>query len=236
MAGAELSLISLFLYAYLSNNKWLIKTGVSLVFLVAIYCTGYKTVYLTTAIFLVAYMIRAFETVIYKIGSVLLFLFGMLSVNTLLFYNVFKSLFPTYAEFSIRLRYDFVKDVVEQRSDNAFCFFNCTYGFNGNYLEKAKGSVPLDSIYIYVLSNFGFISIAIMALLYIFTYIYASNYKIIIGEKTIPIGLYSLLFFSGNFFWNQPFINFPSGWHVLIIMCIAYVVYKNENIKKYSLS
>lgn len=232
MACAEFSLISLFIYLYRYYNHSVKHVLYVAMFLFSIYVTGYKTVYLTTIAVLFAFSSKKYSAASYRISALIIILFGFLSVNTLYIYNIFKDISPIYAEYSIKLRYDYVADIFSALSNNITNVTGGMFAFNGNYLEIIPGAVPLDSMYIYYLSNYGFIGLLLLFFMCMFLYIKSKNINIYVSGKNIPVGLFFFLFFSSNLFFNQPFINFPSGFHALFLFIIA-INQKKDDRQKY---
>ncbi|PSV29420.1 hypothetical protein C9J44_21320 [Photobacterium sp. GB-27] len=224
MACAEFSLLSLFIYLYRYYNRSVKGTLIIFIYIVAIYFTGYKTVYLSTFAILISYLIPRYRTIITYSISFVYIIFGFLSVNTLFVYDFFKKISPLYAEYSIKLRYDYLMDVIKSLHDNIFI---TNFAFNGNYYELIPKAVPLDSMYIYYISNYGIIGGVVLFIAFCYIFILSKNLNIIIDGRKIPIGLYLILFLSINLFFNQPFINFPSGIHVVLLMVIAIIQKKN---------
>lgn len=228
MASAELSLIGLFIFLYYKFKLSVFHLFIVCVFIVSIYFTGYKTVYLSCFAIIVSFVIPWLRLSIIRAAGIVLFAFGFLSVNTSLIYNLTKNISPLYAEYSIRLRLEFVTNLFEQQLQN---FPFGLYAQNGNYLRVTEGAVPLDSMYIYTLSNYGFIGLVLSFLLLLVLFINMKVINIYVNSRAIPVGQYVFIFFASNYFFNQPFVNFPSGWHALILLMLALM--QGKKINKY---
>ena len=220
MASAEFSLLALFLFLFTRRKFRAVDIVLAATMIYAIYCTGYKTAFLSLAIVLLMCVVPRFGQVISKLGSVLLLIFGFLSVNTKLVYDVVYPISPSYAKYSISLREDFVRAVYGE-FDSALCVVGCLNGKHGNYFGDVVDGIPLDSIYIYIAANYGLIGLLICVILISYLFVSTSKIKLRTQGLSVPVGSYVLVVVCGNFFWNQPFVNFPSGWHLLVLFVLA---------------
>ncbi len=193
---------------------------------IGVYCTSYKT----SLMYLPAVAMLVFLPIAYvKIGTILysivLFVFGLISTQTYFIYDIVKDISPLYAEFSIRLRVKFSYDVYSQMKNIWQFLFGVGYGYNGGFLGYFYGSVPLDSIYLWVLSNYGFIGVilALCGLILFYCYRPYKQLKIFDNDYAVLYLLkqYIFLMIIANFFWNNAFINFPS----LLFPIVAYFLY-----------
>ncbi|BEM08382.1 hypothetical protein I5N09_06055 [Serratia marcescens] len=195
-----------------------------------ILCSTSKTAFVMMVIY-VLYMIinrlvsnqRAlrFITWITVVVSIVFFL----SVTNTFIYEVFSSKENTYAENSIFLRILYIEQVL----DSAYSiYFGSGYAVNGSGMvgvEDNTTAIPLDSLYIYLLSNYGFVGV----LVFVFGafLLLVSLYKK--TSTVLPHGvyLYWLISLLTNFAYNNPFTNYP-GYIFPIIITALLVSLKPE--------
>ncbi|GAC35956.1 hypothetical protein [Paraglaciecola psychrophila] len=231
MALAEFLAFCL-VFCAINIKKPVIKNLFVLICLVSIYFTSYKTTwtYLPALLFFI-YMPTKSHRIFTNIYSISLLVFGFLSTHTYFMYDFFLDISPAYAEYSIRLRIEFVERIFYQMTHFTQYFFGAGYGFNGGLLEYLPGSVPLDSLYIYLLSNYGLISIFTLTLFFIVTICRMKNLKYSVFNDG-DLGLfiiknYILIMLSANLFWNNPIVNYPSLFFPLV--CYILLIKKRKH-------
>ncbi|MBB1580544.1 hypothetical protein [Serratia sp. OS31] len=145
-------------------------------------------------------------------------------------YSIYEMIFPkenAYAENSILLR---TVNIEAVRADSGYSpFTGAGYAVNGNAVigDDNTNSIPLDSMYIYMLSNYGNVGI-------IFLVIVASAILGILYQRTRrglnpSIYLYWMISLSMNFVYNNPLTNYPGYIFPIIISILLLSVRRPEN-------
>jgi hypothetical protein len=144
-------------------------------------------------------------------------------------YSIYEMIFPkenAYAENSILLR---TVNIEAVRADSGYSpFIGAGYAVNGNAVvgDDNTNSIPLDSMYIYMLSNYGNLGI-------IFLVIVASLILGILYQRTRrglnpSVYLYWMISLSMNFVYNNPLTNYPGYIFPIIISILLLSVRKPE--------
>jgi hypothetical protein len=144
-------------------------------------------------------------------------------------YSIYEMIFPkenAYAENSILLR---TVNIEAVRADSGYSpFVGAGYAVNGNAVvgDDNTNSIPLDSMYIYMLSNYGNLGI-------IFLVIVASLILGILYQRTRrglnpSVYLYWMISLSMNFVYNNPLTNYPGYIFPIIISILLLSVRKPE--------
>jgi len=231
MVLAEYLMFSTFLFSLKSKDLMLKIVWISMSIL-AIYFTSYKTVLMyLPAVILLSFLDTRYRKVTTASYCFLLLFFGFIATHTHIIYNIVYPFHQVYAEYSVRLRIEFLFDVFSQMDNIWKLLFGVGYGYNGGFLGYFEGSVPLDSIYIWILSNYGFVGVMIFLILIVCLY----NYKpfLTTGEHEeifYSCKNYVVLVVCANFFWNNIFINYPSFLFPLLFLILYYnlIVQKNR--------
>lgn len=231
MVLAEYLMFSTFLFSLKAKDLMIKIVWISLSIL-AIYFTSYKTVLMyLPAVILLSFLNTRYRKVTTASYCFFLLIFGFLATHTHIVYNVVYPFHQVYAEYSVRLRIEFLFDVFSQMDNIWKLLFGVGYGYNGGFLGYFEDSVPLDSIYIWMLSNYGFVGVIVFLMLIVFLY----NYKPFPATGEHEEIFYSckdyiVLVVCANFFWNNIFINYPSFLFPLLFLILYYnlIVQKNR--------
>lgn len=191
-----------------------------------VYYTSYKTALMyMPAIAMMAFLPYRYVRVSVLLYALLLLAFGFISTHTYIIYDIVNPIHPMYAEYSIRLRIQFVYDVFQQMESIWQYIFGAGYGYNGGFLGYFDNSVPLDSIYLWILSNYGLLGVIIFIVSLLVFFIFDSFKRFDELDSDFKmlyfIKMYIFLVIVANFFWNNVIINFPS----LFFPIVAYVLY-----------
>ncbi len=214
MALAEFLAFALIFCSY-NIKKPLLKAIFITTCLLGIFFTSYKTTwtYLPALLFFIFTPTRLHRSFT-SIYCIVLISFGFLATHTYYLYDLFLNVSPNYAEFSIRLRIEYIDKVIQQMEHFTQYLFGSGYGFNGGLIEYLPGAVPLDSLYIYTLSNYGFAMVTVLLFYLLFTVCRISYLKYNVstdkGVNLFVIKNYLLVVLSANLFWNNPIVNYPS--------------------------
>lgn len=145
-------------------------------------------------------------------------------------YSIYEMIFPkenAYAENSILLR---TVNIEAVRADSGYSpITGAGYAVNGNAVvgDDNTNSIPLDSMYIYMLSNYGNLGI-------IFLVIVASVILGILYQRTRrglnpSIYLYWMISLSMNFVYNNPLTNYPGYIFPIIISILLLSIRRPES-------
>ncbi|WP_283602877.1 hypothetical protein [Serratia proteamaculans] len=201
----------------------------------AIICSTSKTAIIMSTIYFGYLLIRPLfgvrqSTFLVTILMFFLFVIFYISITSNAIYDIFSSKDNTFAYNSIYLRMYFIQQVLQ---DNSFSdLFGVGYGVNGNAVVGSNNdaAVPLDSIYIYILSNYGYFGIimSIILILFIVLFIYSKC------KSSFPhdVYLYWLISLSLNYGYNNPMTNYPGYIFPIIITALFFSLgakYKSLN-------
>lgn len=233
MALAEFIVFSSFFMGFIVKSN-IIRFIVTSLCLITLYFTSYKTAYTyLPAVLLLTYLPYKLVKPVILTYAVFLLLFGFIALHTDWLYSFALKYNPTYAEFSIKLRQIFLDDIISQMDNLVELLFGAGYGVNGGLIGYLPGAVPLDSLYIWILSNYGFLGVF---LIIFFTVIFAltdSTKKTEIQLKGYPtqnhLKYYLILVIAANFFWNNPLVNFPSLLYPITAYFLISRLYFYEN-------
>lgn len=195
------------------------------------------TTYKSTMIALVFYFATKFvysvfkrvkgAKLIYPISGFLIFCLLAFTFNSMSIYNLLST--GAYKEVAYNSIYNRViqhEDIInEMESKNGF-YTGVGVGTNGTMGPDQKlkvSSKPLDSTYIYIMSNYGFIGVIIYILVLMSVFIYLSTFNRRFDNIALVMVFYT---FSIEFFINNIFANFPCN----IIFYSA--VFMNMTLKK----
>lgn len=197
-----------------------------------LYCTTYKTGLLGLFFFLVFMTIRQLSkkknNLLILFSGLLLFTLHFVSYNTLIVYNFFKDIFPIAAERSIKPRIEQNTAIYENMGSIYNFLFGNGYGKNGTFgLDKTKyfaDVLPLDSSYIYLLSNYGILFVIAFVLFLVYfsvKYIRFDHFNMI---------FFLLYFLSIEFFVNNIFLNTPTIYILINLLILTFSLHrKYEN-------
>lgn len=133
-------------------------------------------------------------------------------------YSIYEMIFPkenAYAENSILLR---TVNIEAVRADSEYSpFIGAGYAVNGNAVvgDDNTNSIPLDSMYIYMLSNYG--NVGIILLVIVATLILGILYQRTRLGLNPSVYLYWMISLSMNFVYNNPLTNYPGYIFAIII-------------------
>lgn len=195
-----------------------IKFTLLVLFLVASIFTMYKNVMLGLIFYGLLKFVRFIgnkkniRNINAAIVAIIVSIFSMLYIvsTTLLLYPIIESLFGKLAYNSIFLRVQFHKSIFNLLNGIFGNIFGAGMGVYGTYgLDKTQfgiEKIPLDSGFVYVLSNYGYLGIFIM--LFAFIYILYRVNKSDVEYKYLALYIVSYLLciemFFNNFIMNIP--------------------------------
>lgn len=206
----------LFIICNEKNKKWYYK----IVALIGIILSTYKTAYLGLMLYLfLKYTLIFIKKRELKIIYINLITWGsfFISFCALTIENLVQSLniFDKKLVYnSIDLRVLFTKEIIE-KFDLIKFFFGAGFGVNGSYGDIK--SIPLDSTYLYILSNFGIMGI----LIFLTAGFWMFNYILLKRKDEYGIIFYLSIFFAVTFFQNLEITNFPLNIYLIILIGIT---------------
>ncbi|MCR0999120.1 hypothetical protein [Serratia rubidaea] len=197
---------------YTRLKKWVLFA----IMVSALILTTYKTAMIALAIYLVTKVVYTFfkrlrgSKMIYLFSAVVTFLFMGFVFNTFTVYDALAGTkYKPFAYNSIYLRSLQHSDVIKDMENRDSFYTGLGVGTNGTMgpNEKLKlKSKALDSTYIYLMSNYGFLG----ALLYVSVLLMLLLYFCSQSSKFDNIAIIFLFYTLGaDFFINNTFSNFP---------------------------
>ncbi|WP_017892184.1 hypothetical protein [Serratia sp. S4] len=224
---AEFLFFGLILSPFVSNKhrfKYIIIVTAGIV------CSTSKTAMIMAVIYFGYLFIRRFLPLKLSLASVAMVCIVLLTFFyiTMTDLGVYKSLYSSdnnYAEQSILARILLIEDV--RHSDTYSILTGAGYGLNGNAATGDIAAIPLDSIYIFLLSNYGGIGIFIFLLAssMILLRLYM---KVCRGYFFPGVFLYWMISISINFVYNNPITNYPGYIFSIIISALLLSFRKDE--------
>ena len=179
-----------------------------------------KTAIIMALLYIMFLMLRRFFSQRFSLNSVtmvtmVLSLFFYITTTN---YSIYEMIFPkenAYAENSILLR---TVNIEAVRADSEYSpFIGAGYAVNGNAVvgDDNTNSIPLDSMYIYMLSNYG--NVGIILLVIVATIILGILYQRTRLGLNPSVYLYWMISLSMNFVYNNPLTNYPGYIFAIII-------------------
>ncbi len=234
------------------SNK--IKNTLLILFVISIYFTTYKTAYLWVVFyfglkclsFILLKLNNKYIKKVYDktrmnyyngnllISTSILLLLQWILTNTFIFYKIIEKLSPKIAYNSIYLRVEFHNNIVNKMSTITQKIMGLGMGLNGSYNGKMNLNgikpIPLDSSYVYTLSNYGFLGLAIyisfIAIIMVLSIFYDEYDKF--GIKYLMSYLLCI-----QLFFNNLSTSIPISYIVIILILIFIFDIKNEiNVKR----
>lgn len=196
--------------------KMLTKIALFAVLLSAMILTTYKSTMIALVFYLVVkFFYAAFKKVkgakfIYLASGFFVFSLLAFTFNDMTIYKAMSTgQYKDVAYNSIYIRVLQHEDIVnEMESKNGF-YTGIGVGTNGTMGPDQKlklSSKPLDSTYIYIMSNYGFIGVAVYLLMLGGVFVYLSTFSRRFDNIALVMVFYT---FSVEFFINNMFANFP---------------------------
>jgi len=214
--------------------KILTKTVLFAILVSAMILTTYKSTMIALVFYLVVKVAYAiFNRVkgakfIYLASGAFIFSLLAFTFNDMTIYNSLAA--GKYKEVAYNSIYNRVlqhEDIVnEMESKNGF-YTGVGVGTNGTMGPDQKlklSSKPLDSTYIYIMSNYGFIGVAVYLLMLSGVFIYLCSYNRRFDNIALVMVFYT---FSVEFFINNIFANFPCNIIFYSVVFMSVTLKKN---------
>jgi len=214
---SEYLFFALVLSPYVSEKN---RKKYILLIMVGIAFSTSKTAIIMALLYIMFLMLRRFFSQRFSLNSVtmvtmVLSLFFYITTTN---YSIYEMIFPkenAYAENSILLR---TVNIEAVRADSEYSpFIGAGYAVNGNAVvgDDNTNSIPLDSMYIYMLSNYG--NVGIILLVIVATIILGILYQRTRLGLNPSVYLYWMISLSMNFVYNNPLTNYPGYIFAIII-------------------
>ncbi|WP_226873046.1 hypothetical protein [Serratia marcescens] len=227
---AEFLFFGLILSPFVSNKhrfKYIVIVTAGIV------CSTSKTAMIMAAIYFGYLFLRRFLPLKLSLAAVVsvciaLLMFFYITMTDL---GIYKSLYSSdnnYAEQSILARILLIEEV--RNSDTYSIFTGAGYGVNGNAATGDDAAIPLDSIYIFLLSNYGGLGIFIFLLASSIILLRLYN-KVCRGYFFPGVFLYWMISISINFVYNNPITNYP-GYIFSIIISALLLSFRQDEFYK----
>lgn len=225
MALAEFFVFGIVFASMFVENK--VKRFLAfLMCVIGVYFTGYKTAMMVVPCLLVlVYLAPGLRKTYTVLISISLLAFGFLSTKTNFVYELASLNNPSLAKASVGLRTIYTDKVLSDFSDVASLLFGVGLGRHGGLIEYLEGTVPLDSIFLFIAAHFG------LALAVIFPFFILAVLAVIGSIESNKNFLFCsvVIMVSGNYFWNNPIVNFPSLFFYLYALVIIKASSKNQH-------
>jgi hypothetical protein len=219
-------------YRAIKVNK-ILFTSALVLFLVGLAMSTYKTGFIGLAIYLFIKGVLLFiHTKKYKqifLHSVvgLIFLLSFLSTHFMIFYTIVNRFSPYYAYGSILLRIQQHIGILRSMNNPLDLLFGVGMGVNGVYgIEKAPNTSALDSLYIYLMSNYGLLAtIIITGIMFYLVYTFFKNKE----YDFLGAGYLIIYVLASEYFYNNIIANFPMNF-VLMLIIVATIICRQKSI------
>lgn len=214
---------------------------------IALYFTTYKIAYLGFLFFIFLYFIEKKFTIskiynnkyfiliiMYITGCVLVMQY--LISNTIIFYSYIDNLFPKYAYNSIFKRIEYQNLIINNMNSIKTKLIGIGMGVNGIYgiskefIDMNITKIPLDSTYIYIISNYGFIMLVIFIILFITLIWKLYKYRSldILGARYLINYLFVIQFLFNNIIISTPIVYI----YILITLyTLNYIKFRRRGLK-----
>lgn len=200
-------------------------------FLIAIICTTYKTAILAALVYiltkLIEFLFRKYSNIIIFFMGLIIFTFFCYSTHSYDIYEIVRKYNENAAYNSIYLRVWEHLKILSDLDSTAKILFGAGLGLNGTFgLDKAEygiQAIPIDSAYIYMVSNYGFIGF--FTYLTLMVYLQFKLYRI---KKFDVFGARYFVFFTLTIelFYNLGLGNFPNNILLILFVAIPFVLHK----------
>lgn len=218
----------------LKFNKYLF-IALAVMFIVCLYFSTYKTAIIGFVFYLVLkilpYIFKKHQKFAAFTFASFMYLIFFASGHFYFIYRFVSKFSESMAYNSIYLRIFFHRQIIDQLHSLSNVLFGVGMGRNGTFgidknLYNIK-AIPTDSTYIYLVSNYGYVSVGLFTLfsILILRYLFKYNKYDIIGARYLM--LYTLCI---EFYYNNFMANFPANLFVIILSTIS-VVYTRLNLE-----
>jgi hypothetical protein len=205
------------------------KLVITLIFFYAIVSTTYKTALLGFFLVLLFYFIDRVnikhKLFFFTFFSILLFILFFTSSVSYWLYELLRPYNESLVYNSIYLRVKFHYDIFLQVDSISDLLFGVGYGVNGTFGTKdSLDSIPLDSTFIYIFSNYGLLGVVLFLLicLKLIFQLNSSDYR----ER--PLFFYLIYIVTLEFFFNNVIANFPLNYVLSLLLVMTFLI-KKEN-------
>jgi hypothetical protein len=231
--AGTLILLSWVLFLYyndiLFNLTRFSKLIIGMVFFYGLVSTTYKTALLGFFLISLFYFIDRVnirnKLFFYALFSIAIFILFFSSSISYWLYELLRPYNESLVYNSIYLRVKFHYDVFVQVENIIDLLFGVGYGVNGTFGTKdGVDSVPLDSTFIYIFSNYGMVGVLTFLL---------SSLGLIFklkGNNSLERPLFFYLFYivTLEFFFNNVITNFPLN-YLLVLLLTTTILLQRKN-------
>lgn len=214
-----------------AGKRWLLFF--SPLFMVAIICTTYKTAILAALVYLLTKVIeflfrRTSGIIVFCMGLVIFSMFCY-STHSYDVYEIVRKYNENAAYNSIYLRVWEHLKILSDLDSTGKILFGAGLGLNGTFgLDKSLygiQAIPIDSAYIYMVSNYGFVGF--FTYLALMVYLQFKLYKI---KRFDIFGARYFVFFTLTIelFYNLGLGNFPNNILLILFVAIPFVLHRKS--------
>lgn len=237
-AGTTMLLCIVLLYENrnkLKINKYLIFAILGL-YTAALVFTTYKNGMLGLLFYIYLKIIeliknKKYYNILLYGSTILIVVIMFLATHFYFIYSIVNKFDSYYAYSSIYMRVVFHNKILQQINNPMELLFGVGLGVNGTFgLDKAAlniKAIPTDSMYIYILSNYGLVGVAILLsiLCYLIFIMFKNHQYDQLGGRYILSYLLCV-----EMFFNNSIINFPFNTIVILITILAFfnIKYKQK--------
>lgn len=217
---------------YRIRNKF-IKLILNIIFIASIFLSTYATaiigmlMYISIKIIIFIPLNKLNKKYIIYFLSGLLFVLFFYVTHEFDVYEFISKFYPDKAYSSIFIRIMLYLEVINDWSnDGLTLLLGLGLGTNGTYgLDKniyGISSIPLDSTYIYILSNYGILGVLFFVIMMVYFILYLCN------KNILGLGYFCIYILIIEFFFNNFMVDFPLNFITILLVVLSL---KISNIK-----
>lgn len=225
MALAEFAGFAL-VFLYPVQKKIVNKLMIICCTLFLVYSSSYKTIMLIYPLLIVLVTAKQpVARVLALSGACVLLIFGYISTNTEIVYDLVKPISPIYAKYSVYLRFEETQLAYGQLVDASNWLLTDYYGYHGGFYQRLSETLTADSLYLYSITSYGFLGVFLIFIIFLFLLLKVFEPMVFSNRRLWILYAYLLIALSNNLFWNNPIVNFPS----LFFPMLGLIAAKSEN-------
>lgn len=207
--------------------NFILLVGTLLLFILGLAMSTYKTGFIGLAVYFflkgIQYLIHSskYKQIIIHSVVALIFIMSFLSTHFMVFYAIVNRFSPYYAYGSILLRIQQHMGILHSMNTPLNLLFGIGMGVNGVYgIEKGPNTSALDSIYIYLMSNYGLlVTIAVTGIMFYLVYLFFKNKE----YDILGAGYFIIYVLAAEYFYNNIIANFPMNFILMLAIVITLI-------------
>jgi len=217
-------LLSIYLTLFFPFIKGFLRLILFVVLTLGLICTTYKSgivgLLMLMYIYITELVFSKFKSIFVNSVAIIIFVISLAgSFNEFLF-RLFMNINEYIAYNSIYMRFYFTQEILHQMDSLLKIILGVGFGYNGTFgVYKPYEAIPLDSLFLYLLSNYGVLGLVIFLGIMLYAYIKIKNESIFKG-----VAYYLLYLSSIEFFFNNFLVNFPVNLLVFTLLSFALIL------------